>query len=361
MLSNTVIGSRALALGSTLVANLLPTLTVPPQNLSGKLAVVTGSNAGIGFECVRKLARMGCTVVLACRDADKAERARQDLLSSEKVKSDAVVVERLDLGDAESVRDFAKRWEDSGSRPIDIIINNAGRSTKSYQHALNTAQPYELAYYTNILSHIQLTLSLVHFLSPNGRIVNVSSIGNYGVSRGLLDPRDLSWVQHFEGSKEQGGWGMKLGDKMLSPQSLAIYNRTKFMQVVFTKELQRYLDGHPRYQQKNIGVYVCNPGLVTTQIWTDQQGAFGGKLTLRESIVIKAVHTFGCSPEQGAVTQTWLATSPDALLASREGRGAYYERQAKREPNGLVGDDVLTREMWDAWVEAVKAEGALDV
>ncbi|KAF8296958.1 NAD(P)-binding protein [Clavulina sp. PMI_390] len=356
MLSSTVIGSRILAAGGMFFGNLLPTLTVPPQDLSGKVAIVTGSNAGIGLECARQFARMGATVILACRDADKAERAREDILSSEKAQPDRVLVEPLDLGDADSVRSFLKRWGESGGRPIDILVNNAGRTTKTYQHARNTSKPYELVYYTNLLSHIQLTLGLLPFFATNARIVNVTSVAQYEVYE-KPNVSDLSWFQRFEGTKEEGGWGMKLGDEMNSAQGTAIYYRTKFMQVVFTKELQKYLDGHPQYKGKNIAVYVCNPGLVKTQMYTSQEGAFGGVLPSKDQFFVKFVDTVAYSAEQGAATQTWLATSPDPLLTSAEGRGAYYDRQDKREPNGLVRGDFLTRQLWDTWVEAVKAEG----
>ncbi|KAF8299226.1 NAD(P)-binding protein [Clavulina sp. PMI_390] len=303
ILDSSYAGSRILAQLYALLGPLLPSLTVPYVDLSGRMAIVTGSNTGIGLETAKHLAAMGASVVLACRNLEKAEAARLVILAAvrerAKTHGDAqeggseadVRVEQLDLGDAASVRAFIQRWQkQSGSKTIDILVNNAGTGLKAYEYAPNASQNYERGYYINVLGPIQLTLSLLPHFAINARVVNVASGASYQMrDRNWIDPSDLAWNTHIEGAIEQGGWAISPGGDIPVPQGMQLYYRVKFMQVVFTKEFQKYLDMHPELKVKNIGVYACNPGISWTGLYTSSDGGFGGELTDGEKRMLRIV------------------------------------------------------------------------
>jgi NAD(P)-dependent dehydrogenase (short-subunit alcohol dehydrogenase family) len=99
-------------------------LKMPIADLSGKSAIITGANSGIGLEAARALAGMGAHVTLACRNAAKGEDAKKQIIES--TGSLNVEVETLDCGSFASVRAFLNRWKMRESKRVDILINNAG-------------------------------------------------------------------------------------------------------------------------------------------------------------------------------------------------------------------------------------------
>jgi WW domain-containing oxidoreductase len=103
-------------------------MKVPAVDLHGKQAIITGANSGIGFEAAKSLAKMGAHVVLACRNKDKAEKARTDIMGElgKGAQAGQVEVETLDCASFESVRQFVERWGKRDVTRIDILINNAG-------------------------------------------------------------------------------------------------------------------------------------------------------------------------------------------------------------------------------------------
>ena len=115
------------------IANLWPLMRVEDVDLNGKTVIITGSNVGIGKEAATTLAKMGARVVLACRNLEKAEAARQDIVRKLGRDDAPVEIEQLDTSDLESVRAFAKRW---AARPKDrqsiyFLSNNAGALSNS--------------------------------------------------------------------------------------------------------------------------------------------------------------------------------------------------------------------------------------
>jgi NAD(P)-dependent dehydrogenase (short-subunit alcohol dehydrogenase family) len=145
------------------------TTDIPDQ--SGRVAVVTGSNSGIGLEAARELARAGAHVVLACRNAEKAQDAAADIRASSAGAS--VEVAALDLADLRSVRDFA---HDFGGRHdgLDLLVNNAGIMAPPLR---TTRDGFESQIGTNHLGHFALTGLLLERLlaRPEARVTTVSS------------------------------------------------------------------------------------------------------------------------------------------------------------------------------------------
>ncbi|MDI2127667.1 oxidoreductase [Yinghuangia seranimata] len=140
-------------------------------DLTGVTAVVTGGNGGLGLETARELARAGATVVIACRDAARGERA-VDVLR-EDVPHAKLDVRALDLADLASVREFAAGFA-GAYRALDLLVNNAGVMATPRG---KTADGFELQIGTNHFGHFALTgLLLPHLLAaPAPRVVTVSS------------------------------------------------------------------------------------------------------------------------------------------------------------------------------------------
>lgn len=112
--------SKIIAVFDTLLcAKFYPYLKVPSEDLRGRTVIVTGANTGIGLESARKLASMGARVVLACRDLEKGAAAQRDILNDSTIDAGLVSVEKLDLSDGNSVREFLERWD---QKPVDILV-----------------------------------------------------------------------------------------------------------------------------------------------------------------------------------------------------------------------------------------------
>ena len=154
------------------MSNTWSTENIP--NLTGKVAIVTGANSGIGFETAKELSRKGARVVLACRDQDKAKRAVAEI-KRELGSADAVVIQ-LDLASLESAHNFAASFTHGHDR-LDILVNNAGVSTTRYEL---TSDGFEKMFGVNHLGHFALTGWLLEVLkaTAGARVVTVSSYGH---------------------------------------------------------------------------------------------------------------------------------------------------------------------------------------
>ncbi|KAH8831643.1 hypothetical protein DL96DRAFT_1812465 [Flagelloscypha sp. PMI_526] len=308
------------------VERLLPALKPEHKDLAGKTAIVTGANTGIGLELARGLALRGATVVLACRNRGKAEGAKEDIVASARgsIREEQIEIKLLDVSDLSSVRSFVQEW---GTRPLDILLNNAGITTGTFT---KSPQGYEHTYTTNILSHYLLTLSLLPHFRTNGRIVNVSSATNYDAT-----PFDLLDLDY---SKEIEGQGIKEGEPLSVKLTSAAYARTKCMQVLFTRELQQRLGKSATYKNKGITVHVYHPGLVLSTVWK-KEGTFS--ISERKKRFIRGlVNIIGISTTEGAATGIHLAVSDAAAKTP----GMYWNRMVIVGPNRLV-EDVETRKL----------------
>lgn len=205
-------------------------------DMSGKIAIVTGANSGIGYETTRVLAQRGATVVMACRNLSKAEAAAAEMRGLR--LAGEIVVMPLDLADLASVRSFAQDFLARYGR-LDLLINNAGIMIPPLGR---TAQGYESQFGTNHLGHFALTNLLLERLNdtPGARVVTVSSIAH---RFGEMDFADLNWQ-----AKEYSAMGA--------------YGQSKLANLLFTRELQRRLTeagsgtiavaAHPGYTATNL-------------------------------------------------------------------------------------------------------------
>jgi NAD(P)-dependent dehydrogenase (short-subunit alcohol dehydrogenase family) len=185
---------------------------VPDQ--SGRTAVVTGANSGIGFEAAAVLARRGADTILACRDAVKGKAAAARVTAA--APGATVSVVRLDLASLGSVRAAAAEIL-AGHQRLDLLINNAGLMWPAYG---KTADGFELQFGTNHLGHFALTGLLLEAMLPvpGSRVVTVSSNGH---RVGWIDFADLQSEQRYG--------------------RMSAYAQSKLANLMFTYELQRRL------------------------------------------------------------------------------------------------------------------------
>ena len=174
-------------------------------DLTGRTAVVTGANSGIGAPTARELAAHGATVVLACRNVESGRAVAQALAGSPRVV-------HLDLASLASVRAFAEAWEG----PLDLLVNNAGVMTPPRYR--ETEDGFELQFGTNHLGHFALTARLLPALldAPAPRVVTVSSIAHHRGDEGVLQ-----------------------GNPEASYRPQRAYGNSKLANLLFARELQR--------------------------------------------------------------------------------------------------------------------------
>lgn len=187
---------------------------IPDQH--GRTAVITGANAGLGFETAKALALRGASVVLAVRDTGKGERAAEEIALA--APTARVRVQQLDLSSLASVRAAAEELRSTCPR-IDMLINNAGLM---YTPHRTTTDGHELQFGTNHLGHFALTGLLLDLLpaSRASRVVTVSSAGHR--MGGPIDLNDLDWRRR-------------------PYDRTAAYGHSKLANLMFTYELQRRL------------------------------------------------------------------------------------------------------------------------
>jgi NAD(P)-dependent dehydrogenase (short-subunit alcohol dehydrogenase family) len=247
-------------------------------DLSGKLAVVTGGNGGLGFETVRALATRGADVVMAARNLDKAAAAAEQLRT--RGVAGTVEVAHLDLASLDSVRSFAAGVV--GTRPsIDILVNNAGVMGIPRQE---TADGFEMQLGVNHLGHFALTALLLPALlaSGDGRVVTVTS-----------------WARFFAGRLDGGDPHLTNGY-----DPWRAYNQSKLANVRFTIELDHRLHaaGTP------VIAVAADPGFAATDL---QANSFRLARGASQRFFRSAVRLVGAPPRRGAAPQIRAATDPD--------------------------------------------------
>ncbi|MET8978366.1 SDR family NAD(P)-dependent oxidoreductase [Streptomyces sp. NPDC004539] len=239
------------------------------RDLTGTLALVTGGYSGLGLETTRALAKAGARVVVPARRADVAREAVREISGAE--------VDELDLGDLESVRAFADRFLDSG-RTLDFVIGSAGIMACP---ETRVGPGWEAQFATNHLGHFALVNRLWPAIEPGGaRVVSVSSRAHF-FSGVRWD--DVDWRQGY--------------DKWQA------YGQSKTANALFTLHLDKL------GRDAGVRAFSLNPGGILTPLqrhlakeemvergWIDENGE-------------PAVPGLFKTPEEGAATQVWAATS----------------------------------------------------
>jgi len=202
-------------------------------DLTGKVIIITGANAGLGFEASKQLARKGATVIMACRNIKKATAAVNQL--KKEIPTAAVEFIQLDLASLRSVRSFAETFKAKYDR-LDVLLNNAGIMFGPY---IKTEDGFESTFGIDHLGHFALTGLLIDLIknTSGSRVVNVSSFAH---NSGKINFDDLMFEKGYDPGKA--------------------YPQAKLANVLFTNELQR------RFEKAGIDSKATsvNPGFVKT-------------------------------------------------------------------------------------------------
>ncbi|MEU9979105.1 oxidoreductase [Streptomyces sp. NPDC051014] len=270
-------------------------------DLTGRTAVVTGANSGIGRTAADALARAGAHVVLAVRDPERGRAAAAGLTGSTEVR-------RLDLADLASVREFTAGWD----RPLDLLINNAGVMMLPEQ---STADGFEMQFGTNHLGHFALTNLLLPYLTD--RVVTLSS----GLHRGG------DGVIHFADVNLRGRY---------SPNRA--YAQSKLANLLFTLELQRRLTeaGSP------VRALAAHPGYAATNLQSRTANPLA-RLGMRlGNLVVAQDDRAGALPTLYAATQDL----PGASYVGPDGMGGMRGAPALAGRSPAASDPVAARRLW---------------
>ena len=266
-----------------------------------RAAVVTGASGGIGLETARALADRSYHVVLLCRSPQKADAARAEIESTVPQASLGIVL--ADLSRMDQVRTAAAEIEQRLER-LDVLVNNAGIQAR---HRESTPEGLDLLLATNHLGPFLLTNLLLPLLreSAPARIVNVAS-----------EAHKFSKL-HLDDLQAARGYG---------PLGMRRYGETKLMNILFTRELARRLEG------SGVTVNAVHPGSVTTNLGQPPK-AFAAVSS-----------RFLRTPAEGAVTSVVVATDPS--LAGVTSGYFMNGKQADRKLSRQARDDGLASALW---------------
>lgn len=275
---------------------------IPSQ--TGRRALITGANSGIGYYTALELARKGAHVLLGCRNKQKGGAALERLKAE--VPGARAEVVLLDLASLESIRRFAAA-EDALGIPLDLLINNAG--VMAPKRRLETADGFEVQFGTNVLGHFALTALLVPALEraaalglQRPRVVTLASIAH---KQGKLNFDDLQ------------------SEKVYSP--MGAYRQSKLANLMFAMELARRLQAAGPPASRILSA-AAHPGVANTPLF--QTGDYPAMEKLVRRMFGAMIGAFLNTDVQGAVPTLYAATGPDVE------DGGYYGPQGFQEMRG---------------------------
>ena len=268
--------------------------------MKGKVVVITGATSGIGEVAAQRLAAMGARIVLVARDTVRGQKTLAGLRSSGADAAHSAYY--ADLSRISEMKRVAAEIAAAEPR-IDVLINNAGALFGTRKA---TADGLEQTFATNHMAYFVLTLGLRDRLAAASpaRVVSTASDAHKGYA---LDFDDLQAVKSYS--------------------AISAYGRSKLCNILFTRELAR------RWSATGVTANCLHPGFVATRFGD----ASGGVL----SRVVRLAKTFAISPEKGAETIVYLASSPEV---SRNGEYFYKCRPAT--PTAAGRDDEAARRLW---------------
>ncbi|KZV71191.1 NAD-P-binding protein [Peniophora sp. CONT] len=306
-----------------------PDRDIPDQ--TGKVFLITGANAGLGYQITKQLAAKGATVYLACRSEERASAAIDNL--EDEVPSIAgqnkLQFLQVDMSDVRSVRRAADEFVKRETR-LDVLLHNAGRLIDAYELSKDGV---ELCVAVNHLGVFVLTQALLPLLKataarPNTdvRVIVTSSSGHAQAPRNAKMDSLKAWNDH-SGIRSEGFIGRAQR-----------YGTSKLMNIMWAMYLQNLLDE----ENVPITVLALDPGMILT----------GGAVATSPWYIYWLIRLWGVTEEQGAYTSLFCATSE--VVKSK--RHAYKGQYVK--PNGVLGgpyhrdarDEARSRILWDASV-----------
>ncbi len=277
-------------------------MTGSPPTLLGKTCMITGASSGLGLATARALAEMGAHTVLVCRDRGRGEPALSEIVETSGNRDVELML--ADLSSQDAIRGLADRFL-AKERPLHVLVNNAG--VINMRRSL-TVNGIETVFAVNHLAYFLLTLRLLDRLkaSAPARIVNVTSEGHR-----TTDIRfdDLG------------------GERDYAP--FRAYCQSKLANVLFTYELARRLEG------TGVSVNSVHPGPVATRL-AQNNGAW-------VRVLFRLAGFFFRSPERGAETSVYLASSPEAESVT----GKYFVDCKPKRSSRASYDEATAKRLWE--------------
>ena len=266
--------------------------------MNGKTIVITGATSGIGQVAAERLAQQGARIVQIARSKERGAAALTRLKG---IGAANHTVHYADLSRISEMKRVAA--EISAQEPrIDVLINNAGAMFNSRQV---TEDGLELTFATNHVAYFVLTQGLLKNLAPGSRIVNTASDAHRGAK---LD------FDNLQGERGYGGF--------------SAYRKSKLANILFTGELARRVG-------PGITANSLHPGFVSTRFGNDS----GGILAL----IFRLFKLGAITPEKGAETIVYLASSPEATSAT----GEYFYKCKPSTPTKEAQDDTSAKRLWE--------------
>ncbi len=292
---------------------------IPDQ--SGRYAIVTGANSGLGLVTARELARAGASVVMACRNLDKGHAAIEQVRAA--VPDAQVQLEELDLASLESVRGFAERYKPTHDG-LDLLINNAGVMAPPRRR---TADGFELQFGTNHLGHFLLTTLLLDSMEgrEDARVVTLSSTV-HKMGRIAFD--------NLNGDRHYFRW--------------FAYGQSKLANLLFALELDRRL----RAQGSTVKSLAAHPGYAATNLQSAAP-------PLVDRVVMKVSNAvIAQSDDMGALPTLFAATQPGlsgGTYVGPDGPGEQRGYPTIVKPSGRARDEDSARRLWQVSEELTGA------
>lgn len=273
--------------------------------------MVTGANAGIGRVTALVLARMGATVIMVCRNRERSEPVLREIRQA--TGNQEVHLMIADFASQRSIRELAAAFRRRYDR-LDVLVNNAGAI--NFDRSL-TEDGLETTFAVNHLGYFLLTNLLLDRLvaSAPARVINVSSNAHRA---GRIDFDDL------QGARRYSGW--------------KAYAQSKLANILFTVELARRLEG------TGVTVNALHPGFVSSNFATG---------TPLSRLGMRLLRPFTITPEKGAETSIYLATSPEVEGVT----GRYFVRKRVVEPAPAATDPAAARRLWQVSAELTGLPG----
>ncbi|WP_437618786.1 SDR family oxidoreductase [Sorangium sp. So ce1151] len=283
------------------------------KDLEGKVFLVTGATEGIGKAAAMEFARRGATLVLVGRSKEKGERVVSELAAAS--GNDRIELLLGDLSRLADVRAVADAFRAKHDR-LDVLVNNAGAF---FNECKLSDDGIEMTFALNHVAYFLLTTRLLDILqkTPGARVISTSS----GAHR--AGKVDLATI-----AKRDGRAGMRA------------YGDSKLANVLFTRELARRLAG------SGATANCYHPGFVRTGF---ARGFLGARGPVTTWLVEQAGRLLARSPEKGAETLVWLATSPEAATFN----GEYFYDLKVASVSKLAQDEALARGLWKLSEELV--------
>lgn len=282
--------------------------------MEGKTCIVTGSNSGIGEATATRLAEMGATVVMAVRNRERGEKARDAVVSQTGNTETTVMI--VDMSSGDSIRRFTDEFTQCYSR-LDVLINNAGAFISKHQ---TSPEGFEMTLAVNYFGPFRLTNWLLPTLksSAPSRVINITS----GIQR--IGKPDLTRFSTGKGYSSNGA-----------------YADSKAMLTMFTYALARRLEG------TGVTVNALEPGFVATDLGSNSGSRMQG-------LMFNMMKPFQITPTQAAELPVYLASSPEV----EEVTGRCFRKMKVIETTKLSMDVEAQEQLWAETVKTLGLGGA---